>query len=246
MRRTTLSASTLACTSCTRTPHAPSIAASAETTAVAVSRPSGGRGVPSAPASRAPRKRLRDAPDQHRDAGGDELRQRMQQRPIVLRRLGESQSGVDDHVGPVHPGGDRGVDSGEQFVANLGHHVAVVRHVVRAGRRGRSASASSPTEPRRSASNGAIAGSARPPEHVVDDAGSVLQCRRRDGRVHGVDADGDTLGGKLFHNRKHPGGLDGGVDAHRAGPGGLAADVDDRAPWRDQPKPCSTARTGSR
>jgi hypothetical protein len=58
----TVTASSEAPTSCTRTPHTPAAAASAEIAEVASSRPAGGRGRPSVSASNRPRNRLREAP----------------------------------------------------------------------------------------------------------------------------------------------------------------------------------------
>ncbi|SKT88003.1 Uncharacterised protein [Mycobacteroides abscessus subsp. abscessus] len=60
--RTTFNASIEAVTSWTRTPHTSCSAPSAVMTAVAVSRPSGGRSTPLRSVSSEPRNRLRDAP----------------------------------------------------------------------------------------------------------------------------------------------------------------------------------------
>ena len=154
----------MARTSCTRTPQAPYRAASAEITAVAVSRPSGGRGDPSGPANNVPRNRLRDAPSSTGMPGGDQLRQGVQQRPIVLSRLGESESGIDHQLGGIDTGGHRVVDAGQQLGAHLGHHVAVVRGLRAVGRTTPIASASAPRAHRPRPPAVPSPGSARPPD----------------------------------------------------------------------------------
>src|SRR6516164_9191316 len=75
---------------------------------------------------------------EYRDPGGDQLRQRVQQGPIVLSRLGESKPGVDHQLGGIDTRGHRVVDAGEQLGAHLGHHVVVARGHVWAVRRHRS------------------------------------------------------------------------------------------------------------
>jgi hypothetical protein len=63
---------------------------------LAASRSSTGAGVPSAAASSEPRKRLREAPEQHRRAEGDDAVERGEQLPVVRGGLGEAEAGVDD------------------------------------------------------------------------------------------------------------------------------------------------------
>ena len=46
--------------------------------------------------------------------------------------------------------------------------------------------------------------------------------------MHGVDADGESLGGKPFDDRDNPSDLDIRIDADGTGTGGLTTDVDDR------------------
>ena len=46
--------------------------------------------------------------------------------------------------------------------------------------------------------------------------------------MHGIDADRDTLCGKLFHYRNDAGDFQFGVDSDRSGPGGLTTHIDDR------------------
>ena len=69
---------------------------------------------------------------------------------------------------------------------------------------------------------------------VVDDLGAVLQRRPRHLGVHRVDADRNSLSGKLFDHRKHACDLDPRVDAGGAGAGRLTADIDDRGALRGQ------------
>ena len=76
-------------------------------------------------------------------------------------------------------------------------------------------------EQRRHVGIGAAAG------HVVDDLSAVLQCRARHVGVHRVDAHRKPLPGKLFDHGQHTRGFHPRVDAGGAGPGRLAADVDD-------------------
>ena len=90
-------------TSCTRTPHAPAVAASALIAAVASSRPSGGRGVPSSSASSSPRNRLRDAPTSTGKPERQQHVQPAQQRPVVRGGLGEAQAGVEHEPRRVAP-----------------------------------------------------------------------------------------------------------------------------------------------
>ena len=120
-----------------------------------------------------------------------------------------------------------GVDTGQQFVAHLGDHVAVGRHLVWPVRADRAPMHQHPWHFRVRHQRGHV-GIGAPTGHVVDDLGTVFQRRLRDLGMHGVDADRDALSGKLFDHRQHACGLDSGVDAGGAGAGRLAADVDDR------------------
>ena len=148
----TRTASSDAAGSCTRTPHTPPAAASAEIAVVAASRPSGGRG-PSASASRAPRNRLRDAPirtGKPQPGAGQtgHLRQRPEQRPVVLGGLGEAEAGVEHDRRLVDAGRDRGGHPVQQLGAHLGDDV-VVAWPARPCRRCARASASGSRAPRR-------------------------------------------------------------------------------------------------
>jgi len=80
---------------CTRTPMRHANAASADTNAVAVSRPSGGRAAPVGAAKKLPRKTMRDASDQPMGCHWSPIRQRVKQGPIILTGLGASQPGRD-------------------------------------------------------------------------------------------------------------------------------------------------------
>ena len=161
-------------------PHAPCPVrpASAEITAVAVSRPSGGRGLPSASASRAPRKRLRDAPTSTGMPVVDEFGQRAQQRPVVLGRLGETQAGVDDQLGRIHTGGHRGVDAASSSARTSATTSRVRRHVVRSGRVRPTPVHQHPRHPGVGDQRAAMFGSARPPETSLTIWAPALEGRR--------------------------------------------------------------------
>ena len=88
----------------------------------------------------------------------------MQQRPIVLSRLGESQPGVDDQLCRIDARGHRVVDAGEQLGAHFGHHVVVMRGLDAGGPTTPTASASTPTARRLRPPAAPSPGSARPPE----------------------------------------------------------------------------------
>ncbi len=170
---------------------------------------------------------------QYRDPGGHQFRQAMQQRPIVLSCLGESQPGVDHQLGRVDARGHRVVHAGEQVGAHFGHHIAVVRYQVRAVRRHRAPVHQHPWHTgfghqRCHRRVGPSTG------HVVDDLRAVLQRRARHSRVHGVDADGNSLCSKLFDDGHDAGRLRLGVDPSRTGPGRLTPDVDDARAFGSQ------------
>ncbi|PQM49404.1 hypothetical protein C1Y40_00372 [Mycobacterium talmoniae] len=151
----------------------------------------------------------------------------MQQRPIVLAGLGEAQAGIDHQLGRVDAGGDRLIDAGQQFRADLGHHVTVVRNPVRIRGGHRPPMHQHPRHTRLRDQRGhRRVGAAT--GYVVDDLGAAAQRRLGDTGMHGVDADGNALGDKRFHYRQDARCLHRRVDADRAGPGGFAADVDDR------------------
>ena len=79
-----------------------------------------------------------------------------------LRRLGESQTGIDDQLGRVDAGGHRGVDGDQQFVAHLCDYVTVGRDVMALPGPDERASASAPTAHRPRPRAGHVR-SARPP-----------------------------------------------------------------------------------
>ena len=86
----------LARTSWTRTPQTPWIAAIVVSATLASSRSSTGRGVPSGPARRVPRNDLRLDPTRMGAPSVLQLRQPLQQLPVVVGGLGEPEPGVDD------------------------------------------------------------------------------------------------------------------------------------------------------
>ena len=84
------------------------------------------------------------------------------------------------------------------------------------------------------ATTGIIAGSARPPLTSLTRAAPAASGLFGDGGAHGVDGDGDALGGEAADDGDDAAQLLGLVDAGGAGPGGLAADVDQVGALGDQ------------
>ncbi len=188
----TLSASTEARTSWTRTPHAPCRPARAEITAVAVSRPSGGRGSPSAPASNVPRNRLRDAPTSTGIPVPTSSGSARSSAQLCSPVLANPRPGSMIRLAGSTPAATAASTAGEQLVAHFGDHVAVGRRVVRAGGGDRAPVHQHPRhlgvgEQRRHVRVGTATG------HVVDDPRAVLQRRLRHLCVHGVDAHRKSL-----------------------------------------------------
>ena len=144
----------------------------------------------------------------------------------MLRGLGKAQTRIDDHLVGIDSGGHRIIDCRQQFAANLGHHVPVVRNLVWSVRLHRPPVHQHPghagiRDDRCHVRIGAAS------TDVVDDACSALQrgpCHRR---MHGVDTDRDSLSSKFFHYRNDSRSLDGRIDSVGAGSGRFAAYVDD-------------------
>ena len=166
-----------------------------------------------------PRNRLRDAPTSTGMPVATNSGSACSSAQLCCAVLAKPSPGSMISFGRIDAGGHRGVDAGQQ----LG----------RAPRRPRRGSAGTSCGPvgrhrppvhqhprhvglgqqRRHGRVGAAAG------HVVDDRRAVFQRRPRHVGVHGVDADRNTLGGKLFDDRDDTGGLDSRIDrgSRRAG-----------------------------
>jgi hypothetical protein len=125
----------------------------------------------------------------------------------VFCGLGETQTGVDDQPRRIDTCVHGSVDACQQLVTHCGDHVAIGGHLVRLVRADRTPMHQYPRHFRVSQQRGHV-GVGASAGHVVDDLGAVLQRRLRHLRVHGVDADRNSLSGKLFDHRKHACGLD--------------------------------------
>ncbi len=106
----TRAASTLARMSCTRTPRTPTAAASAEVAAVAPSRVGWPRRAVGG-GQQAAEERLTAGAEQQRVAQDVQPVEPGQQLPVVRRRRGEADPGVDHHLGGAYAGRTRGAQS---------------------------------------------------------------------------------------------------------------------------------------
>ncbi len=175
---------------------------------------------------------LARAGDQDGAAQGTQLGQSGDQTEIVLRSLGESQARVHDQPLPGNARCHHGLHPGAEFRDDLAHHVPVHRssvHVV----------AETPPvhddEGNTPGSDGRDHARVRQtPADVVDEGRPGVDRARRDRRAHRVDGHEHPLGRERAHDGHDAPQLLLLVDAGGAGPGRLAADVDQVGALRDE------------
>ena len=217
---TTRSASTVSRTSCARMMRAPFQAA---TTAAA--RLPARRSPPSRPVSDADHPLAREA-GEHRLAVRRQCRQARQQRQVVLEGLAEAEARIDGDARARDARGLAGGDAASQEAAHLGHHVPVAGRILhRAGLALHVHQA-----------DGGIAAGDRLDGARRGERGDVVHERSAGGdraAHHGglprIDRDGNRKrGGEALDHRQDAPQFLVLVDRRGAGPGRLAADVDDR------------------
>ena len=214
--------------SCTRTPQAPAWAASTVVASVASSRCSAGRGAPSASASSRPRKVLREAPTSTGSPSPTSRSRPASSAQLCSAFLANPRPGVEHQLLRGDPGGDASSTRAISSRADLGDDVAVPRRGVHL------AAVPAPVHQHPGhAGLGDQLGHVRvgqPAADVVDEHGAGRERRLGDRGPGGVDAGAHAGGGQLADHREHPAALLLGVDPVGAGPGRLAADVDESAP----------------
>ena len=146
--------------------------------------------------------------------------------------LGEAEAGVDHEA----LGGDAALDDGlgtdAEFGDDLGHHVVVDRAAVHV------LAEAAPVHHHEGGAGGGDRGDHRgvrePAADVVDQNRAGGYRLFGDAGAHGVDGDGDALGGQAPHDRDDAAQLLVLVHAGGAGAGGLAPDVDEVGSLRDE------------
>ncbi len=143
---------------------------------------------------------------------------------VVLGVLGEAEAGVDDDAVGGDAARQDGLHARVQLVDDLGDDVVVLAPDV---------AALEEAAPVHDDEGGAGVGDDR--DHagvgeaaadVVDEGGARREGLFGDGGAHGVDGDGDALGGEAADDGDDAAEFLGLVDPGGAGAGGLAADVD--------------------
>lgn len=167
---------------------------------------------------------------QHGNARVDETIESAEQRPVVLRVLGEAEPRIEDDAGTVHPGGDGRVDLAEQSAAHVLDDVAVVV-LLRGTRSVGPVDGGTPVhehpgdagigDDTRHVGIGAATGD------VVDDGHARTDRRSRHGCPHRVDADAHAVRDQLGDHRCDALRLDGRVDAVGSRTCRLAPHIDD-------------------
>ena len=222
-------ASTVAATSCTRTPQTPASTASTVVASVAASRWSTGRGVPSGDGQQLAQVGLAARREQHREPERDDrVEMRAEQRQLCSAVFAKPRPGSTMMLVRVDPGRERRVGPLAQLRADLGDDVVVGREL------GHLARVAAPVhqDPRAAGARRRpwpCRGSARPPEtSLTSTAPASSAAAATAARVVSM-LTGTPAVGELADDRHDPGDLGVGVDAAGARAGRLAADVDRRA-----------------
>ena len=178
--------------------------------------------------------------DQQRHAEGGELVERAQQRKIVLERLAEAESRIDDDALLLDAGHLAGEDALGEKAAHVGHDIAVVRVVLHRARLAEHVHQADRDLQRR---NGIERTLAPQRAYVVDEAGAGGHRGAHDLGLARVDRDRQRrLPRQRFDDRHDAGYLLGRGDLVRARPRRLAADVEQVGALVRQALPVSDRR----
>ena len=189
-------------------------------------------------------KRLARRADQQRHFDARrELRERGEQREVVIGRLGKTDARIGEQRVGAHAGVDCRVDPRAQLVADLAHDIVVVSFGAHRARR--SAGVHHDQHGVGVGDDAQHVGIGGTAGHVVHDHRARLERRGRDGGLRGVDAHRDRgAGNQRAHDRKGAPELFIEVDGIGAGPGRLAPDIENGRPGSGQRQAVIHGRSG--